>query len=56
MCDNSSITRTKVGGTVYKPCKCPDNRVAKGPRHTDIISENSQSDNRVILLGRSRPY
>ena len=27
MCDNSSITRTKVGGTVCKPCKCPVNRV-----------------------------
>ena len=27
MCDNSSITRTKVSGTVYKPCKCPVNRV-----------------------------
>ena len=23
MCDNSSITRTKVGGTVCKHCKCP---------------------------------
>ena len=27
MCDNSSITRTKVGGTVCKPCKCPVNQV-----------------------------
>ena len=27
MCDNSSITRTKIGGTVCKPCKCPVNRV-----------------------------
>ena len=25
--DNSSITRTKVGGTVCKCCKCPDNGV-----------------------------
>ena len=27
MCDNSRITRTKVGVTVYKPCKCPVNSV-----------------------------
>ena len=27
MCDNSSITRTKVGGTICKPFKCPVNRV-----------------------------
>ena len=27
MCDNSSITRTKVGGAVCKPCKCAVNRV-----------------------------
>ena len=26
MCDNSSTARTKVGGTVCKPCKCPVNR------------------------------
>ena len=27
MCDNSNITRTKVGGSVCKPCKCQVNRV-----------------------------
>ena len=27
MCDNSSITQTKVDGTVCKPCTCPVNRV-----------------------------
>ena len=27
MCDNSSITWTKCGGTVCKPCKCPVNQV-----------------------------
>ena len=27
ICDNSGITRTKVGGTVCKPSKCPVNRV-----------------------------
>ena len=40
MCDNTSITRTKVGGTVCKPCKCPVNRVK-------VVFN---------LLGRNRPY
>ena len=40
MCDNSSITRTKVGGALCKPCKCPVNRVKVG----------------LIVLGRNRPY
>ena len=39
MCDNSSITRTKIGGSVCKPCKCPVSQVKvvfnrTRPQHT----------------------
>ena len=42
ICDNSSITRTKVGGTVCKPSKCQVNRV----KVTACL----------IVLGRNSPY
>ena len=47
MCDNSSITRTKVGGTLCKPCKCPVNRVKVVFNRTRPLQ---------TVLDRTRPY